>query len=64
MWKRDTALILLSGSAGYTRMFGEIMPILSENKRVIRADLQAHSRPADNDRPLRYELMADDIAAL
>jgi pimeloyl-ACP methyl ester carboxylesterase len=31
---------------------------------VITVDLQAHGRTADIDRPLRYEAMADDIAAL
>jgi pimeloyl-ACP methyl ester carboxylesterase len=33
-------------------------------QKVIAVALQAHGRTADIDRPLRYELMADDIAAL
>jgi pimeloyl-ACP methyl ester carboxylesterase len=57
-------LILLHGGAGSTGMFSEIMPVLSKSRCVIAADLQAHGRTADIDRPLRYELMADDIAAL
>jgi pimeloyl-ACP methyl ester carboxylesterase len=45
-------------------MFSDILPVLSKNRRVIAADLQAHGRTADIDRPLRLEFMADDIAAL
>ncbi len=56
--------LLLHGGAGSPGMFGKLMPVLSKRRRVIAADLQAHGRTADIDRPLRYELMADDIAAL
>ncbi len=45
-------------------MFEAIMPILSKGRRVVAAELQAHGHTADIDRPLSYELMADDIAAL
>jgi pimeloyl-ACP methyl ester carboxylesterase len=46
-------------------MFGEVLlPLLSENRQVIGVDLQAHGRTADINRPLSYEMMADDIAAL
>jgi pimeloyl-ACP methyl ester carboxylesterase len=45
-------------------MFEGIMPTLSRGRRVVAAELQAHGHTADIDRPLRYELMADDIAAL
>jgi pimeloyl-ACP methyl ester carboxylesterase len=57
-------LILLHGGLGSTGMFGEIMPSLSKNRKVIAADLQAHGRTPDIGRPLSYEAMADDIAAL
>jgi pimeloyl-ACP methyl ester carboxylesterase len=57
-------LILLHGGAGSTGMFAKLMPVLSKSRRVIAVDLQAHGRTADIDRPLRYELMGDDIAAL
>lgn len=57
-------LILLHGGVGSTAMFDTILPQLSEKREVIAVDLQAHGRTADIDRPLRYELMADDIAAL
>jgi pimeloyl-ACP methyl ester carboxylesterase len=45
-------------------MFDEIWPELNKGRPVIAVDLQAHGRTADIDRPLRFELMADDIAAL
>jgi pimeloyl-ACP methyl ester carboxylesterase len=45
-------------------MFGPLLPMLAENRQVIVVHLQAHGRTADIDRPLRFELMADDIAAL
>jgi pimeloyl-ACP methyl ester carboxylesterase len=57
-------LVLLHGGAGATEMFSNILPKLSEDRQVIAADLQAHGRTADIERPLRYELMADDVAAL
>jgi pimeloyl-ACP methyl ester carboxylesterase len=57
-------LILLHGGLGAGEMFGEIMPLLSNARRVIAVDLQAHGRTADIDRPLSLEAMADDIAAL
>jgi pimeloyl-ACP methyl ester carboxylesterase len=57
-------LILLHGGLAATEIFSEIMPSLSKNRQVIAVDLQAHGRTADIDRPLSYEAMADDIAAL
>ena len=57
-------VILLHGGAGSTEMFDHIMPALSQGRQVIAADLQAHGRTADSNRPLRYELLGDDIASL
>jgi pimeloyl-ACP methyl ester carboxylesterase len=57
-------LILLHGGVGSTGMFGEIMPTLSRSRQVIALDLQAHGRTADIDRPVSFEAMADDVAAL
>jgi pimeloyl-ACP methyl ester carboxylesterase len=57
-------LILLHGGVGAIEMFGEVLPLLAEGRQVIAADLQAHGRTADIDRPLSFESMADDIAAL
>lgn len=57
-------LILLHGGVGASEMFGPILPKLAENRQVVAVHLQAHGRTADIDRPLSFELMADDIAAL
>jgi pimeloyl-ACP methyl ester carboxylesterase len=57
-------LILLHGGAGTTQMFVPVFDALSKGRQVIAVELQAHGHTADIDRPLRYELMADDIAEL
>lgn len=57
-------LILLHGGLGATSMFGEVTTLLANGRQVIAVDLQAHGHTADIDRPLSYEAMADDIAAL
>ena len=44
-------LILLHGGVGAIEMFGEVLPVLTEGRRVVAADLQAHGRAADIDRP-------------
>ncbi|MFN8471008.1 MAG: alpha/beta hydrolase [Anaerolineae bacterium] len=57
-------LVLLHGGLGSIEMFGDLLPQLAEGRQVVAVDLQAHGRTADIDRPMRLELMADDIAAL
>jgi pimeloyl-ACP methyl ester carboxylesterase len=57
-------LILLHGVVGAIEMFGEVLPLLAQGRQVIAADLQAHGRTADIDRPLKLDSMADDIRAL
>src|SRR5436190_3905999 len=57
-------LILLHGGVGAIEMFGEVLPLLAAGRQVIAADLQAHGRTVDIDRPITIEAMADDIAAL
>ena len=57
-------LVLLHGGVGVIEMFGQLLPLLAEGRQVIAVDLQAHGRTADIDRPLNYELMADDIGDL
>ena len=44
--------------------FGPNLAALSEKRRVIAVELQGHGHTADIDRPLSFESMADDIAAL
>ncbi|HKE92082.1 MAG TPA: alpha/beta hydrolase [Gemmatimonadales bacterium] len=57
-------LILLHGGVGGIMMFGPNLPVLAAGRQVIAVELQGHGHTADIDRPLRFELMADDIAAL
>src|SRR5437899_754264 len=57
-------LVLLHGGVRAGDMFAPLLPTLSAHRQVIAVDLQAHGRTADINRPLRFELMADDIAAL
>lgn len=57
-------LILLHGGLGAVEMFDPILPMLTEGRQVIGVDLQAHGRTVDIDRPMTYEAMADDVAAL
>jgi pimeloyl-ACP methyl ester carboxylesterase len=57
-------LILLHGGLGGIHMFGPNVDALAAGRKVIAVELQAHGRTADIDRPLRFESMADDVAAL
>jgi pimeloyl-ACP methyl ester carboxylesterase len=57
-------LVLLHGGGGAIEMFGEVLQLLAAGRQVIAVDLQAHGPTSDIDRPLSYEQMADDIAAL
>jgi pimeloyl-ACP methyl ester carboxylesterase len=44
--------------------FGPSLEELARTRQVIAVHLQGHGRTPDIDRPLRFESMADDIAAL
>jgi pimeloyl-ACP methyl ester carboxylesterase len=57
-------LILLHGGFGSVEMFGPNLELLAAGRRVIGVDLQSHGRSPVADRPMRFETMADDIAAL
>ncbi|MEU5526969.1 alpha/beta hydrolase [Micromonospora chersina] len=57
-------LVLLHGGYGSTEMFAPVLPHLVARRQVVAVDLQGHGRTADVDRPLRYESMAEDVAAL
>ena len=53
-------LVLLHGAFGWATVF----PTLAKARQVIAVELQGHGHTADIDRPLTYEQMADDTAAL
>ena len=57
-------LILLHGGLGTIAMFEQALPRLAETRQVIGVELQAHGHTADIERPMSFEAMADDIAAL
>ena len=57
-------IILLHGGVGASNMFDQVLPKLAENRQVIAVHFQAHGYTEDIDRPLRFELMAEDVAAL
>jgi pimeloyl-ACP methyl ester carboxylesterase len=59
-----TPLILLHGAFGSVEMFGPNVAALAAGRSVIGVDLQSHGRTPAVDRPMRFETMADDVAAL
>ena len=57
-------LVLLHGAYMTIDAMGGVVPELAKSRQVIAVELQGHGRTADVDRPLSYEQMADDTAAL
>jgi pimeloyl-ACP methyl ester carboxylesterase len=58
-------LVLLHGAFGAIDLWGPILTTLAQNQQVIAVEFQGHGHTADIiDRPLSYEQMADDVAAL
>jgi pimeloyl-ACP methyl ester carboxylesterase len=57
-------LVLMHGGLGTVEMFAQLLPRLADTRQVIAVELQSHGHTADINRPLSFELMADDIAAL
>lgn len=57
-------LVVLPGAFWTIEAMGELVPQLAASRRIIAVELQGHGHTADIERPLRYEWLADDIAAL
>jgi pimeloyl-ACP methyl ester carboxylesterase len=57
-------LIVLPGGFWTIEAMGEIVPRLAATRQIIGVELQGHGHTADIDRPISFEAMADDIAAL
>lgn len=57
-------LILLHGGFGTVEMFGPNVDLLAAGRRVIGVDLQSHGSSPAVDRPMRFDTMAEDVAAL
>jgi len=57
-------LVVLHGAFMTIGAMGAIVAALAEARQVIAVELQGHGRTADIGRPLSYEQMSDDVAAL
>jgi pimeloyl-ACP methyl ester carboxylesterase len=57
-------LVLLHGAFGFAEGWGAYLPTLTKTHQVIAIELQGHGHTNDIDRPLTFEQMADDAAAL
>ena len=57
-------LVVLHGAYMTIDAMGEFVPELAKTRQVIGVELQGHGHTADVDRPLSYEAMANDVAAL
>jgi pimeloyl-ACP methyl ester carboxylesterase len=58
------ALVLLHGAHMTVDLMAPLVPGLAASRRVIAVEQQGHGHTADIDRPITYEQMADDTAAL
>ncbi len=61
---RGKPLVLLHGAYLTIELMGPILPALAKTREVIAVELQGHGHTADVERPLTYEQMAGDTAAL
>jgi pimeloyl-ACP methyl ester carboxylesterase len=57
-------LVLIHGSLMTASLMNHYPALLAAGRRVITVELQGHGHTRDIGRPIRYELLADDIAAL
>jgi pimeloyl-ACP methyl ester carboxylesterase len=57
-------LVVLHGAFMTIELLGKLVPELARSRQVIAVELQGHGHTADIDRPLTYEALADDTAAL
>jgi pimeloyl-ACP methyl ester carboxylesterase len=57
-------LVLLHGAYMSVASMGAVVPALARTRQVIGVEAQGHAHTGDADRPITYEGMADDTAAL
>jgi pimeloyl-ACP methyl ester carboxylesterase len=57
-------LVVLHGSFMTIELMGKLVPELARGRQVIAVEFQGHGHTADIDRPVTYENLADDTAAL
>lgn len=59
----ERLVLMHGGLTTIGEMQGWVQP-LAKTRQVIAAEMQGHGRTADTDRPMRFETLGDDIAAL
>jgi pimeloyl-ACP methyl ester carboxylesterase len=57
-------VLLHGGTATVATSFGERIPTFAKTRKVIAPEQMGHGHTGDGDRPLSYQQMADDTAAL
>lgn len=57
-------LVVLPGAFSTIEAMGALVLQLAATRQVIAVELQGHGHTGDIERPLRFELLADDVAAL
>jgi pimeloyl-ACP methyl ester carboxylesterase len=57
-------LVVLHGAYMTIELMGKLVPELTRDRQVIAVEFQGHGHTADIDRPITYEQLADDTAAL
>lgn len=57
-------VLIHGGGSTIETSFGNILPLLAKNRKVIAVELQAHGRTSDRPGPVTFEQDADDVAAL
>ncbi len=60
----EPLVLIHGGGSTIQTTFGNIIPLLAQDHKIIAVEMQAHGRTADINRPLSFEQDADDIAAL
>jgi pimeloyl-ACP methyl ester carboxylesterase len=60
----DQPLVVLHGSFMTIELMGKLIPELARSRQVIAVEFQGHGHTADIDRPITFEGLADDTAAL
>src|SRR6516225_6907832 len=59
----ESLVLIHGGLTTIGEMQGWVQP-LAKTRQVIAVEMQGHGRTADTDRPMKFETMGDDIAAL
>ncbi len=57
-------LVLLHGAFGSAEGWGGLLPMLAKTRQVIVVELQGHGHTGDIERPLSFNQMAEDTAAI